>query len=441
MNKYSKGSLLLSIMNDLKRNDEVAAIELGVPKEQLQSWIRGESDIPDELLCKAAEIWPINRRDFEPIPDDIPEGLLVMTAEESQSTERVLHRKNMPYYAYRDTAMSRMAPFRPEWIEELVDVDNSDVDDKRVCWNNGHFLHQFTYFIGPVNFYFMRNNKKCLVEMNTGDSMYISPYVPHTFTNRIDGSKQRGLIMALTYSGDLGGDARAEMGALGNEVVNKMVIPSVFSYHGSRCLLKFRMLDACIDANELSLRCGISLEKTNNFLQGNSAIHFDELHLFAQALHIDVKDLLVHDAQESEDVELLSRKDCCEWVYNDYRVKQLASSKAMPKVKAFELLIDPELSGGFISTSLFQYGYILGPSSVDIFWVYNGTNFRRTLNPGDSFVMKPSVEHRFESSKISKILLLRVPGKVSGDALLELSSLPSEGIGRAIHENKQWYQS
>ncbi len=441
MNKNSKGSALLSMMNDLKRNDEVAAMELGVTLKQLQSWIRGEDNIPDELLSKATEIWPVNRRDFEPITDDVPEGLLVVTAEESKLTERILHRKGTPYYAYRDTAMSRMAPFRPEWIAELVDTDNTDVDDERVCWNNGHFLHQFTYFMGPVNFYFMRGSERCLAQMNTGDSMYISPYIPHTFTNRTVRDNQRGLILALTYSSDLGGDARAEMGALGEDTISKMLLPSVSSQGGIKSLLMSHMTDSCVTPKELSSRCGIPLEKIDGFLQCKNKFNFDELILIAHSLQIDVKDLLAYDAQDREVVEILRGNDCDKWGYNDYLFKQLASSKAMSKVRAFEVLVNPALTGGVIRTSLFQYGYVLGPNPVKISWTYNGTTFRKTLQPDDSFVMKPAIEHSFECTQLSKILLLRAPGKISGDALLELSSLPPGGISRAVQENKQWYQS
>ena len=31
-----------------------------------------------------------------------------------------MHRGGKPYYSYKDTVMSKLSPFRPEWIEELV---------------------------------------------------------------------------------------------------------------------------------------------------------------------------------------------------------------------------------------------------------------------------------------------------------------------------------
>ena len=57
-----------------------------------------------------------------------------------------MYRAEKPYYLYKDTVMSKVSSFRPEWIQELVIVDDNDPENKKVKYNNGHFLHQFTYF-------------------------------------------------------------------------------------------------------------------------------------------------------------------------------------------------------------------------------------------------------------------------------------------------------
>ena len=71
----------------------------------------------------------------------------------------------------------------PEWIKQLQVVNDNSTKNKNLKWNKGHLLHQFTYFNGEVNFYLKLVIKKVSI-MNTGDSMFISPYVPHTFTSR-----------------------------------------------------------------------------------------------------------------------------------------------------------------------------------------------------------------------------------------------------------------
>eukprot|EP01050_Picozoa_sp_SAG11_P012331 SAG11_NODE_1364_length_5109_cov_2.966866_7_plen_80_part_00 len=64
------------------------------------------------------------------------------------------------YYAYRDSAMSRLGPFRPEWIEELRVVSDPDPENPDVGYNNGHLMMQTTFFIGPVNFYYGKPHQR-----------------------------------------------------------------------------------------------------------------------------------------------------------------------------------------------------------------------------------------------------------------------------------------
>ena len=195
------GNNFLGILNDIKRQPENAANELGVSINQINSIIRGEESISFELIQKAVEIWPVSERDFFVVKDDSPNGVFIMKKEESEKSSRIMKRAGNPYYEYRDTAMTKTAPFRPEWILELCEVEDNDPENTKIQWNNGHFLHQFTYFIGDVNFYYKgQNGGKKVAMMSTGDSMYITPFVPHTFATRKN-SQGKGLILALTYGG------------------------------------------------------------------------------------------------------------------------------------------------------------------------------------------------------------------------------------------------
>ena len=121
-----------------------------------------------------------------------------MRTKESKKTSRIIERDNIKYYEYRDTAMVDSAPYRPEWIKQLQVVNDNSTKNKNLKWNKGHLLHQFTYFNGEVNFYYKISNKKKVSIMNTGDSMFISPYVPHTFTSRNQESNAH--IIAVTFS-------------------------------------------------------------------------------------------------------------------------------------------------------------------------------------------------------------------------------------------------
>ena len=83
-----------------------------------------------------------------------------MRSEESTKSARVMNRGGSPYYEYRDTAMSSVSLFRPEWIEELCYVDDNTTTNSKIHWNKGHFMHQFTYFIGDVNYYYIGEDKQ-----------------------------------------------------------------------------------------------------------------------------------------------------------------------------------------------------------------------------------------------------------------------------------------
>jgi len=233
------GQNFLGILNDIKRRPEDAATELGVSLEEINLIISGKKAVSQEIVEKAVKIWPVNARDFYIIHDDCPTGIKIMSTEESKKSSRIMERAGNPYYEYRDTAMSTVAPFRPEWIMELCYVDDNNPTNPVAQWNNGHFMHQFTYFIGEVNFYYRTlSGEKKVAIMNTGDSMYITPFVPHTFTTR-KGAKQNGLILALTYGNKLTGDIQQELSALSTNLGSEFALDFSSKKMTSSSLLKF----------------------------------------------------------------------------------------------------------------------------------------------------------------------------------------------------------
>ena len=212
------GNYFLGMLNDLKRRPEDAANELNVSLEQITDIIEGKKEITSEIISRAVKIWPVNYRDFFLIHDDCPDGIKIMRNEDSAKSSRVMDRGGLPYYEYRDTAMSSVALFRPEWIEELCIVEDNDPNNLAVQWNNGHFMHQFTYFIGDVNYYYRGpDGEKKIAIMNTGDSVYGTPFRPHSFATR-KGAKKNGLILALTYGNQLAADTQQELSAIGEEL-------------------------------------------------------------------------------------------------------------------------------------------------------------------------------------------------------------------------------
>src|SRR5207249_3710727 len=126
-----------------------------------------------------------------------------------------------PYYEYRDTAMVRSSPIRPEWIRVLRFVSDSDPLNRDVAYNTGHFLHQTTLFLGPTNFYWEVDGARYSTTLHEGDSNYIAPFCPHTFAN--PNSAEPSIIIAVTYGAAIA-RAREEFAVLGKDAISNLTI-------------------------------------------------------------------------------------------------------------------------------------------------------------------------------------------------------------------------
>ncbi len=438
--RIKTGSNFLGILNDIKRRPEDAANELGVSLELITSIIDGTAELSADLVEKATKIWPVNKRDFYVIEDDCPDGIKIMSYLDSEKSARIMNRAGNPYYEYRDTAMSKVAPFRPEWILELCVVDDNDPENNSIQWNNGHFLHQFTYFIGNVNFYFKdTNGKKQVAIMNTGDSMYITPFVPHTFATRSD-SKSKGLILALTYGGKLTGESQQELSSMSN-LGHEFALDFSTKESASGSLLKYHRKNASLSLKVLSERTTIPVEKLNDFESGKIIPEIHILEKIANALTVNVRDLIINDKIEDK-VIIKTHNKTQTWYYPEktkcYKFSELASTTALPFSKSFEAeILNSENLDLDLKFGLHQYVYNIGNSSINVNWEINGKKKSIIFYPNDSLYMKPFIKHNFRGS--GKLLILRVAGKIPGDSQRELSLVGKDNVKRAISETMQWF--
>ncbi len=427
-----EGRNLLGMLNDLKRDSATAAKELGIPVKELSLYIEGGAEIPAALIKKAAEIWPVNIRDFYGFEDDAPEGVLVMTKEESERSSRTLKRGGADYYEYRDTAMSRSALFRPEWIQELVVAGDNNPFNKELAWNNGHLLHQFTYFVGDVNFYYDIDGERFCADMSTGDSMYIAPYVPHTFATRRNREGKLGLIIAVTFGGKLMGDAQQELSVLGREKARDLLLD--YSSRSKACgsLIKDFREQLSMDAGFLAARSSITLERFSALETGDEFPTEEEIDRISSALSISARDLMPIE-NDVRRVVVLKHENTRSWDYENYKFTELAHTARMPYMKALELVIRNRSAARTLKTTSHQYGYNIGNTDIDLTGEYD-----RIIRPGDSFYVKPNVKHAYISDK-GRLLVVRIGGRLSGDAQHELSLLDRRGLDRVVGESIQWY--
>lgn len=434
------GKNFLGILNDIKRRPEDAARELKVSLDEINSILSGKKELSADIIEKATKIWPVNARDFYIIHDDCPQGIKIMRSEESKQSSRIMERAGHPYYEYRDTAMSKTAPFRPEWIMELCSVDDNDPRNKLVQWNNGHFLHQFTYFIGEVNFYYIDSDggKKVAV-MNTGDSMYITPFVSHSFASR-NGAKQPGLILALTYGSKITGDIQQELSTLLN-LGQEFALDFSTVEKSTSALLKYFREISSLSLDEISKRANIPTNKIVEFESGKTTPSNIDLQNLAKALTTNLRDLLPNDKTENK-VIVKHHDEGKKWFYPNqtraYEFVELANTTTLPYSKSFEIKINNVDNNELdLRAGLHQYVYNIGNNTIIINWVLDGQIFSEKIHPNDSLCIKPFVEHNFRGE--GKLLVLRIGGKIVGDSQRELSFVGKENTKRAISETMQWF--
>lgn len=440
------GENFRAILNDLKRRPEDAAAELGVPVSEIEEIIGGTRPLPPALVEKATAAWPVSPRDFYLLNDDAPSGVRIHRATESERSSRVMSRAGADYYEYRDTAMSSLSQFRPEWIKELCIVDDDDPDNEAVQWNNGHFLHQFTYFVGPVNFYYRgADGAKCVAVMNTGDSMYISPFVPHSFASRRNDTGELGVILALTYGDKLGGETRQEISALGAELASGLALDFRDRDRAFGSLLRFQRQGLSLTPDELARRSGLDRSRVDALEAGDGRPTSAELGGLAGALRVNVRDLLVPDAFD-EPVLVQRYADSQRWRYPEsepaYEIVELTPVPSMPFSKGLEInVLSDAAPVADLQAGLHQYVYNVGTRPVTLAWQLDGQPRQETLQPGDSAYLKPALQHGYRGSG-GQLLVLRIGGRVTGDGQMELSRILAHGpenLARVVGDSKQWY--
>lgn len=447
------GARILSEANDLKRTPDSLADELGFERDLIRKVIAGETDVETghTVVRRMVETYPIRLADLWVEPDDTDDGVIVMRANESKSGARVFERKGRggelsSYYEYRDTAMSRLGPFKPEWIQPIRIVSDDNPTDPDVAYNNGHLMHQMTFFIGAVNFYWESGGEKHCMEMRTGDSNYITPFVPHSFTSRTPGAP--GLIIAVTFAGAVRRalDDFAVLGARDAESLagDLRQDDAAFSTRLERYLAN-ESLDRATLRRQLS---GAGLKRAADIADGRVTPEPEELEVLATVLNVRPQDLLTTAMTWDEDVVLLQADEgqWRPWPSSNaasIRVNTLVRTRHQPGLKGFHVEAISDIDQGSdadMRHGLFEYVYNYGDHPIRLQW---GTDRETEIQPGDSATVRPMVPHRFSlplgAREPARFFLVRVPGQLDDATLDEYARFAPEGRNRVAKETKRWF--
>jgi methylphosphonate synthase len=445
------GARIKSELNDLKRTPESCAQELGIPIDHVQSVLDGSAGAAEILafIDTLGDHYPIDKSDLLLLADDCLDGAKIMRSAESKASSRVFDRADRsgartPYYEYRDTAMSRLAPFKPEWIKEERVVHDAQADNPDVVFNNGHLMHQITFFIGPVNFYYKVGDRAHCVEMTTGDSNYIMPFFPHSFTSR--DPDQTALIIAVTFGGDVR-RAQKELYALGErgekyhlDFRNQPPRVGLLRQHLANSRVTPEALDFLLSRSGSKLTAARALDPA-------ATLEMEDFRELAEVLELHPSDLMAADYAAGDDVKVVFRKDRQPYPFpsqdnRHYAIRTLAQHKAMPLVKSLDLEVlgtsaQPEAT---FCTGLHTYVYNYGEHPVSLTWTANGNTHQTDLAPEDSVYLQPFVDHSFvahDEGRPGNLLMVSLPGFVGLSASKEFSYF--ESASRVVRETKKWF--
>jgi methylphosphonate synthase len=445
------GARILSEANDLKRTPAALAAELGIAHGQLESVLRGGCEFAElyHVIDRMAEVYPVDASDLKLLRDDCTCGVRVMRRAESEASSRMIERADAegnpaPYYEYRDTAFSRLSPFRPEWIRPLVYSPDASPDAASVVFNKGHLLNQYTFYVGAINFYWDAIGQRQGRELTTGDSTYGTPWWPHTFTNR--DAEKRAYILAVTFGGDVR-RAQREFYILG-ERTRGYVLEYRNHRRAMRQLLEQHLANEMLSRSEFVRLCRMrepALDAESLFDESH-VVSPAELAAAARVLHVAPADLTLPAYNAAEEVIVRRRQPQDVLHYPDaerprYRVWPMARVSRLPQVKGFSLeVVTRELTlDGSLSSGLHAWVYNYGASSVAVIWDDGETTSSTTLETHDSMYIQPFVRYAYANTGEAQATLceVRVPGAVNLETQRELSYMSE--VERVFREDRIWF--
>lgn len=450
------GARILSEANDLKRTPEALAHDIGMDIGTVRSVIEGiaPADTARSVVVAMSEKYPISLASVSVEPDDTERGVRIMRAGESARSSRVFDRKDKndettPYYEYRDTAMSKLAPFKPEWIQPIRFVDDCEAANPDVAYNKGHLMHQCTFFIGEVNFYWQIDGEYHAAEMNTGDSNYITPFVPHSFTSR--NSNRPGLIIAVTYSGQVR-RAIDEISMIGSDGIHDLIGGGTVADIPFSARLRRYMNAESLGSEDLAKRlkdAGMKPDKAERIVDGGLVPVGADIEVVASALSIRPTDLASNPSSNGDAVILRYAEQSPMRAYPNgnkpvYRLRELARTQQQPELKGFDMNIISNgwENGGVLRHSLHQYVYNYGDTPAAITWRDNDQEMTDMLLPGDSAYVRPMTPHAFGvsgDSSEANLAVVRVPGLMNNNVLDEFATFAPAGRARVAEETTQWF--
>lgn len=440
---------ILEEANNLKRTKSSLSKELKLPIQLIEKVVNGNASERDnsKVIKKMLETYPIKESDLNPIKKENFSPFVVFSQKLSKKSARFFKRKNgfgllKNYYEYRDTAMSKNSPIYPEWIKPLVVVSNNKAKNKLVCYNKGHILHQFTFFIGKVNFYWKDDQGYHCKEMNTGDSNYIPPFISHSFTSR--DKNNLGLIIAVTF-GDILKFSKEKFlyynkSDLENFIgkINKKnsFLQAIINNYISKKFLDIKSFETLLTKEGIQKNHALALingkkipnEHQTQILSKILDLSYD----FLKNVTLNKTAKVVINKFKKKQYRSLSSKK------NNFKIWDLARSNYKKELNTFLMEASYYSKSFTILHELNEYVYNFSEEVICL----NVKGKVMLLKPQESAVLSPMVKHSFYTKNtLTKALLLiiRVPDDFNDNFFSIYSGLSNSSKRKAFEETTQWF--
>jgi methylphosphonate synthase len=285
--------------------------------------------------------------------------------------------------------------------------------------------------------------------MNTGDSNYITPFVPHSYTSR-DASRE-AYIVAVTFQGKLE-HIQQELALLDPERVEQEMLDLSDRRQACGGLLRRELAISMMGLDQLSEGAEIAASRLDTLVRGEGFPTMQELTRISSGLGINVRDLLPPENIDPSQVVVRhgSSENCRHFPSEEcpsYQVTDLAGSHQVPFAKGLAVRVldtvspseEPSLD---LVAPAHEFAYNYGDEAALLHWQGGDGVREAVIQPGGSYYMKPGVPHalrNLDPSRQSDIVIVRVGASFHGDAHLELSSIPREALNRVFSETRQWY--
>ena len=224
--------------------------------------------------------------------------------------------------------------------------------------------------------------------MNSCDSNYITPFVPHSFASR--DPNNLGLIIAVTYAGRVR-TALDEFNRMDIETVEELAGDLRDPLSAFRALLRRQLAAESLTSNlleDLLNEAGLERSRAEKVSHGETMPDSDEIVCLAEVLNVNPSNLIVTPLTQQQEVVLCHASESTGRLFpaNNqpaYRLNRLARTPHQPQLKGFDVTVldDLEQNISAMRHGLHEYVYNYGMSPVTIRWDGDRVD---TLDPGDS---------------------------------------------------------